>query len=104
MNGTSGDALQYYDHRKEGLSVIAVGGNKLSRGLTLEGLTVSYYLRSSKMYDTLLQMGRWFGYRPGYEDLCRLYTTPASPRRLRRDHRSNDELRRDFEEMAVLGR
>ena len=53
-----------------GLSVIAVGGDKLCRGLTLEGLSVSYYLRASKMYDTLMQMGRWFGYRPGYNDLC----------------------------------
>jgi hypothetical protein len=53
--------------------VIAVGGFSLSRGLTLEGLTVSYFLRNSMMYDTLMQMGRWFGYRPGYEDLCRIW-------------------------------
>jgi hypothetical protein len=72
INGGSADALNYYDHQ-EGLSVIAVGGDKLSRGLTLEGLSVSYYLRASKMYDTLMQMGRWFGYRPGYVDLCRLF-------------------------------
>jgi len=58
-----------------GRSVIAVGGMSLSRGLTLEGLTVSYFLRNSMMYDTLLQMGRWFGYRDGYEDLCRIYMT-----------------------------
>src|SRR5690606_6004472 len=43
------------------------------RGLTLEGLTVSYFLRNSVMYDTLMQMGRWFGYRPNYEDLCRIW-------------------------------
>lgn len=72
INGGSADALNYYDHQN-GLSVIAVGGDKLSRGLTLEGLSVSYYLRASKMYDTLMQMGRWFGYRPGYVDLCRLF-------------------------------
>lgn len=72
INGGSADALNYYDHH-EGLSVIAVGGDKLSRGLTLEGLSVSYYLRASKMYDTLMQMGRWFGYRQGYVDLCRLF-------------------------------
>ena len=53
--------------------VIAVGGFSLSRGLTLEGLIVSYFLRNSMMYDTLMQMGRWFGYRPGYEDLCRVW-------------------------------
>jgi len=74
INGGSADALNYYDHQ-EGLSVIAIGGDKLSRGLTLEGLSVSYYLRTSKMYDTLMQMGRWFGYRAGYVDLCRLFVS-----------------------------
>ena len=74
INGSAKDALDYWDH-SEGLSAIAIGGDKLSRGLTLEGLSVSYFLRASRMYDTLLQMGRWFGYRPGYVDLCRLYTT-----------------------------
>lgn len=48
----------------------------MSRGLTLEGLCVSYFFRNSKAYDTLLQMGRWFGYRPGYEDLCRIWMDP----------------------------
>lgn len=57
----------------EGRSVILVGGFSLSRGLTIEGLVVSYFLRNSMMYDTLMQMGRWFGYRPSYEDLCRVY-------------------------------
>jgi len=103
VNGSSGDALQYYEHRREGLSVIAIGGNKLSRGLTLEGLTTSYYLRFSKMYDTLLQMGRWFGYRPDYEDLCRLYTTPALKIAYMEITAANDELRRDFEVMAAMG-
>src|SRR6201999_2507751 len=45
----------------------------LSRGLTLMGLSISYFKRDSKAYDTLLQMGRWFGYRPGYDDLCRVW-------------------------------
>ena len=54
---------------------IVIGGNTLSRGLTLQGLTVSYFLRTTKAYDTLLQMGRWFGYRPGYIDLTRIYVT-----------------------------
>lgn len=58
-----------------GRSVVVVGGMSLSRGLTLEGLTTSYYLRNSIAYDTLMQMGRWFGYRPGYADLCRVYMT-----------------------------
>lgn len=65
MNGNSRDALDYYERRATGLSVIAIGGDKLSRGLTLEGLSVSYYLRASRMYDTLMQMGRWFGYQIG---------------------------------------
>lgn len=60
----------------EGRRVIAVGGFSLSRGLTLEGLCSSYVIRNSKMYDTLMQMGRWFGYRPGYSHLCRIYLLP----------------------------
>jgi len=102
VNGTARDALQYYEHRRDGLSVIAIGGNKLSRGLTLEGLSVSYYLRASKAYDTLLQMGRWFGYRPAYEDLCRLYTTAVLAGAYAEITSANDELRREFEEMAAL--
>ena len=63
------------DYTREHLDyVVAVGGNILSRGLTLEGLAVSYYLRKSNNYDSLLQMARWFGYRDGYEDLIRVYT------------------------------
>ena len=61
----------------EGMSAIAIGGDKLSRGLTLEGLSVSYYLRASRMYDTLLQMGRWFGYRPAMWT-CAASTPPAN--------------------------
>ncbi|MCP3758384.1 Z1 domain-containing protein [Streptomyces sp. TBY4] len=102
VNGAARDALEYYENRKAGLSVIAVGGEKLSRGLTLEGLTVSYYLRASKTYDTLLQMGRWFGYRPGHEDLCRLYTTATLKRAYVEITAATDELRREVEEMAVL--
>jgi hypothetical protein len=64
------------DYSKDkNMVVIVIGGNTLSRGLTLDGLLVSYFHRTSSMYDTLLQMGRWFGYRIGYEDLARLYTT-----------------------------
>ena len=51
--------------------IVAVGGNTLSRGLTLEGLAVSFFVRTASAYDTLLQMGRWFGYRNGYADLTR---------------------------------
>jgi hypothetical protein len=91
INGSADDSLDYRTRELEararieakqdvpweeqGENVISVGGDKLSRGLTLDGLTVSYYLRASKMYDSLMQMGRWFGYRDGYEDMCRIYTT-----------------------------
>lgn len=102
INGAAKDALEYYQNRKNGLSVIAVGGEKLSRGLTLEGLSVSYYLRTAKAYDTLLQMGRWFGYRPGYEDLCRLYTTQGLIDHYIEITQTTDELRREIEEMAAL--
>ncbi|MDZ8275711.1 Z1 domain-containing protein [Microbacterium aquimaris] len=67
-------------------TAIVIGGNTLSRGLTLEGLTSSYFVRSASAYDTLLQMGRWFGYRGGYEDLCRVWMT--------------DELRGWFRDLA----
>ena len=101
MNGYSKEALDYYDNRDTGLSVIAIGGNKLSRGLTLEGLSVSYYLRASRMYDTLMQMGRWFGYRPGYEDLCRLYTTRDLRSWYREITEATAELQAELEEMAA---
>lgn len=52
---------------------ILVGGTKLSRGFTVEGLTISYYMRRSISADTMMQAGRWFGFRPGYRDLVRLY-------------------------------
>ncbi len=63
------------DYQQPGRIQIVVGGNTLARGLTLEGLIVSFFLRSSTAYDTLLQMGRWFGYRPGYADLPRIWMT-----------------------------
>ena len=77
INGKSDDVLCYKEFKDEGrqLNVIAIGGDKLSRGLTLEGLTVSFFMRSSQMYDTLMQMGRWFGFRPKYTDLCRLFVS-----------------------------
>lgn len=68
-----GNGLDYDATGDIGQTVIAVGGYSLSRGLTLEGLTVTWFLRNTMMYDTLMQMGRWFGYRGGYEDLCRIW-------------------------------
>lgn len=103
INGSSGDSLTYYDHKDEGISVIAIGGDKLSRGLTLEGLSVSYFLRASKMYDTLMQMGRWFGYRSGYVDLCRLFTSPELNEWYRHITLASEELREEFNYLYEIG-
>ncbi len=103
INGSSGDALTYYDHKEEGISVIAIGGDKLSRGLTLEGLSVSYFLRASKMYDTLMQMGRWFGYRSGYVDLCRLFTSSKLNEWYRHITLASEELREEFNYLYEIG-
>ena len=74
VNGETGSAsLDYDNHKDDGLRVIAVGGNTLSRGLTLEGLMVTYFYRNTNMYDTLMQMGRWFGYRPNYDDIVKIW-------------------------------
>jgi hypothetical protein len=101
INSDAGEMLDY--EREPSLKAIAVGGNRLSRGLTLEGLLVSYFLRSSPAYDTLLQMGRWFGFRRGYEDLMRIHTTTllhqwfsdlaAVEHRLREDIRVYERLK-----------
>ncbi len=72
VNSRAND-LDYANSGEKGQTVIAVGGFSLSRGLTLEGLTVTWFLRNTMMYDTLMQMGRWFGYRNGFEDLCRIW-------------------------------
>jgi hypothetical protein len=103
INGAAGEVLDYVQHEGKGLNVIAVGGDKLSRGLTLEGLSVSYFLRASRMYDTLMQMGRWFGYRPGYLDLCRLYTTAELTEWYAHIASASEELRQDFNRMAASG-
>lgn len=96
INGKATDALEYEQYRDQGLKVIAVGGAKLSRGLTLEGLATSYFLRPSRMYDTLMQMGRWFGYRPGYVDLCRLYLPSDLREAFEHITLANEELHREF--------
>lgn len=80
VNSKSDETLDYPRYEKEGvgLTAIAIGGLSLSRGLTIEGLVVSYMYRNTRMYDTLMQMGRWFGYRTGYEDLCRVHLSRDS--------------------------
>jgi hypothetical protein len=100
INGKSTDALDFnQDQYPKGRSVIAIGGLGLSRGLTLEGLIVSYFLRNSMMYDTLLQMGRWFGYRDGYLDLCRIFLTQEASSWYQHITESTEELRSDFRDM-----
>jgi hypothetical protein len=73
LNSTTGEELEYEEHPER--QIVAVGGNRLSRGLTLEGLTIAYFLRTTTMADALLQMARWYGFRTGYEDLIRIWTT-----------------------------
>ncbi|MBD3574035.1 endonuclease [Brevundimonas diminuta] len=102
VNSGSAGTLAYDAHEETGLQVIAVGGFSLSRGLTLEGLTISYFLRNSMMYDTLLQMGRWFGYRPGYEDLCRIWMPPETRGWYEHISESIEELRDELRRMERL--
>lgn len=95
------EEIDYERNKEKGLSVIAVGGSRLSRGITLEGLSISYYIRTTKMYDSLMQMGRWFGYRPGYVDLCRLYTTEQIFEWFNHITMATEEMRNDFDEMTA---
>jgi hypothetical protein len=103
INMTSGTSRLDYDANKaRGLRVIAVGGNALSRGLTLEGLSTSYIFRNSQAYDTLLQMGRWFGYRPEFDDLCRVWMTEESVSWYSHITRATEELRAELRRMHDL--
>jgi hypothetical protein len=76
--------------------LIAVGGDVLSRGLTLQGLMTSYFYRRVVASDTLMQMARWFGYRDGYADICRIWIDGSSAHDYRSAADSVDELRRDL--------
>jgi hypothetical protein len=98
-----GGSLDYRSHRKHGLHIIAIGGLALSRGLTLEGLTVSYILRNTAASDTLMQMARWFGYRRGYEDICRVYLPKLALDHYREINGAIEELRGEVRRMQDLG-
>lgn len=102
INQRSADKLDYEEY-EEGLRVITVGGLSLSRGLTLEGLMTSYLYRSTRMYDTLLQMGRWFGYRPNYADLCSIWLTETSREWYNHISEASDELRSDLKRYEDTG-
>ena len=97
-----GGELDYSSNSQEGLHVIAIGGLALSRGLTLEGLLVSYVLRNASASDTLMQMARWFGYRPSYEHLCRLYLPHASVDHYDFVNEATEELRDEIKRMQRL--
>ena len=95
VNSAKGtDKLVYPEN--EGIRVIAIGGLALSRGLTLEGLIISYFYRNTCTYDVLMQMGRWFGYRRGYEDLFRIWTHKASAEWYAEISRATEELKADM--------
>ena len=97
-----GGTLDYSRHRDRGLHVVAIGGLALSRGLTLEGLTVSYILRNTAASDTLMQMARWFGYRTNYEDICRLYLPDSSLSHYEYVEDAIEELRDEMKRMETL--
>jgi len=102
-----GGKLSYEKNKQNGLQVIAVGGFALSRGLTLEGLSISYSLRKASAYDSLMQMARWFGYRDGYTELCRLFMTAESKEHYTFVTEASQELKdelkvMDFAELTPL--
>lgn len=91
--------FDYENYEDVGARVIAIGGMVLSRGLTLEGLMTSYYSRNAGTYDTLLQMCRWFGYRPGYQDLCRVYLSQENVDRFDAVLDAVEDMKSQFAEM-----
>lgn len=101
--GNAPKNLNYDENEEEGLRIIAVGGISLSRGLTLEGLCVSYFYRNSKMYDTLMQMGRWFGYRDKYADICQVWMPDTAVAWYSYISTASDELRREVRRMQNAG-
>ena len=82
---------------------IVIGGNTLSRGLTLEGLVSTYFFRTVKQADTLMQMGRWFGYRRHYELLPRIWMTKDTEDKFRMLSDIDMDLRSTLYEMSVQG-
>ena len=105
VNSKSDETLDYrkYEVDGVGLTAVAVGGLSLSRGITLEGLCVSYMYRNTRMYDTLMQMGRWFGYRPNYEDLCRIHLSEDSINWYAHISNASEGLRQQIKQMRKDG-
>ncbi len=102
VNSETKDSLSYPDNLEK--KYIAIGGNRLSRGFTLEGLTINYFVRNTDYADTLLQMGRWFGYRPGYLDCCKLFTTAGNINKFDLTTVTIEELEQEFKLMSKLER
>lgn len=89
------------EYRKDrATNAIVIGGTSVSRGYTLEGLSVSYFLRNTVFYDTLMQMGRWFGYRIGYDDICKIYMSETMVDNFARIIESTEDLIKDFKLMS----
>jgi len=89
------------EYKKERVTnAIVVGGTSVSRGYTLEGLSISYFLRNTVFYDTLMQMGRWFGYRTNYEDLCKVYMSDTMIDNFARIIEATEDLVKDFKLMS----
>ncbi len=90
------------DYKNGNKKYIAIGGNRLSRGFTLEGLTINYFLRKANTADTLMQMGRWFGYRIGYLDCCKLFTTSENIEKFNEASRIIEDLENKFKYLSEL--
>ncbi|TNF03367.1 MAG: hypothetical protein EP326_02440 [Deltaproteobacteria bacterium] len=102
LNTGSRDVLDYTEGQER--KYIAVGGNRLSRGFTLEGLTITYLLRSAGTADTLMQIGRWFGYRIGYLDCCKLFTSYDLLEKFEESALIIEDLESKFRDLAQSGK
>ncbi|MFR0499668.1 Z1 domain-containing protein [Limosilactobacillus reuteri] len=79
---------------------IVIGGNTLSRGLTIEGLVSTFFLRRTNQADTLMQMARWFGYRQGYELMPRIWMDQEAEERYEFLTEMNEDMREKLMEYA----
>lgn len=103
VNGSKEAKEDTPNYKKDpSLRIIAVGGLALSRGLTLKGLMISYFYRNTCTYDVLMQMGRWFGYRANYENVCRIWITNTSANWYREIAESTEELKSELAQMNML--
>ena len=99
INSETNDLLSY--PKDDPQKIIAIGGNRLSRGFTVKGLSINYFVRKTNYSDSLLQMGRWFGYRPGYLDCCRIFTTNNLIEKFNSTTRCLEELELEFDKMYM---